>query len=140
MISYVTLDDYFGKWKDHDDVTDEVMNNAIDFLDKLNRLMDVAFMDGHDFKLNAKTQSFVSGSQYGGFRPQDCPQGAPHSSHKVGRGVDIYDPDGEFDKWCIAHPQDMRDHGLYMEDPADTPRWCHLTDRAPASGKLVFKP
>ena len=31
-------------------------------------------------------------------------------------------------------------HGLYREHPDDTVNWCHLTDRAPKSGRRTFKP
>jgi hypothetical protein len=63
------------------------------------------------------------------------------SSHKEGRGIDIYDPhDGAMDHWCMQNQVDLVEIGLYMEHPAATPGWCHLTTRAPGSGSRVFYP
>ena len=140
MLSYVTPDDYFGRWMDHPDCTDEVKDNAGAFLLKVNEILDRAFMDGVDYILNEKTNSYVSGKTYGGFRPQDCPQGALHSSHKEGRGVDIYDPNGAIDDWCMKHQRDLEELGLHIEHPSVTIGWCHMTDRSPPSGRTVFMP
>jgi hypothetical protein len=140
MISYVTEYDYFGPWVDHQDATETVKYSANIFLARVNALLDIAYMDGVDFKLNHATKSYVSGQTLGGFRPQDAKQGASKSSHKEGRGIDIYDPNEDLDHWCATHAQDLRDIGLYAEVSTATPGWCHLTDRMPASGKTFFQP
>lgn len=63
--------------------------------------------------------------------------GAPNSAHCEGRAVDV-----ERTPTLLAFCTEAKlaEHGLYMEDPAATPSWLHLSDRAPASGKRVFKP
>lgn len=139
-MNYILITDYFGKWLKHPDVTDTVMDNAIHLLDKVNALLEEAFADGVDLDINPITGSYVSGNTYGGFRPQDCPQGAPQSSHKTGRAVDIHDRHNILDEWCFKHQDRLMHYDLYMEHPQATPRWCHLTTRAPASGKRVFHP
>jgi hypothetical protein len=140
MITYFTTEDYFGKWLGHADMTLEVHQNAEDLLQRVNTVCEVCDMDGIDFPLNPKTTSYVSGTQYGGFRPQDCLEGKPWSSHKEGKGIDIYDPRHEIAPWFMKHAALLKEHGLCMEHPDDTPTWCHLTSKPPKSGKTVFKP
>lgn len=140
MISYFTIEDYFGKWREHDDVTPEVFQSAEVLLVKVNMVCEVADMSGIDFPLNPKTKSYVSGEQYGGFRPRNCTIGAPASSHKTGQGIDIYDPKHEIAMYFYKHQALLKEHALAMECPEDTPTWCHLTTRFPKSGKTCFKP
>ncbi len=130
--------DYFGPWMHHPEVTPEMRDTARTFLAKVNALLALAEKQGVKFKRNGCTGTCVSGEKYGGFRPQSCPQGAPNSSHKQGRGVDIYDPDNALDNWITD--QMLEAIGLYREAPEATISWCHLTDRAPGSGKRTFRP
>jgi hypothetical protein len=95
---------------------------------------------GLRFTINPLTQSLVGGETLGGFRPQDCPIGAPQSAHKQGLAVDIYDPDNKIDNWIIGHQQVLKEFGLYFEHPTATPRWSHWTTRKPASGRRIFYP
>lgn len=139
-MTYLTISDYFGKWRNHPDATAEVVANAEILIQRVNVLLDDAFRDGVNFHLNALTNSYVSGKEYGGFRPQSCPQGAPKSSHKQGKAVDIFDKNNDLDEWLLKHQSLLERYGLYMEHPGATPRWCHLTTRAPGSGKRVFFP
>jgi hypothetical protein len=130
--------DYFGPWAGHKDATDEVKVNAFNLLEKVNALLDEAFRNEIDLPDNPATGTLISGSTYGGFRPQECPQGAPNSSHKVGRGVDIYDPENALDNWITD--KILEKYDLYRENPLATRHWCHLSDRAPGSGKRTFSP
>ena len=134
----ITLKQYVGRWHDSPDWTDERIKNAQILLGCVNLLLDDLVRSGVILEDNPKTASLVSGEQYGGFRPQACNQGAPDSSHKVGRGIDIYDPsnklDGAIDDLILAR------HGLYREHPDATLGWVHLTTRPPMSGKRTFKP
>jgi hypothetical protein len=91
-----------------------------------------------ELRLNPKTESLVSGDTLGGFRPQNATQGAPHSSHKEARAVDVYDPGGKLDAWL--NDAKLEHYGLYREHPDATQGWCHLTDRAPGSGRRTFMP
>lgn len=140
MSTTILIADYFGKWINHPDLTDKVMANAIILLDRVNPLLDAAFEDGIDLQINPLTGSFVAGNTYGGFRPQDCPQGAPQSSHKQGMAVDVFDKTNELDEWAFKNQDRLRLFDLYIEHPQATPRWCHLTTRPPGSGKRVFLP
>ena len=66
--------------------------------------------------------------------------GSAKSSHCEGRAIDFSDVDGSFAAWCLKNQALMAALDLYMEDPAYTHGWVHITDRAPRSGKIVFKP
>ena len=134
----ITSQQYFGPWLFHPDATPERMAAAQRLLGRVEKLTNRLELSGVVFKDNPSTKSWVSGKTYGGFRPQDCPQGSPDSSHKQGRGVDIYDPDNTID---AAITDDLLiQFDLYREHPDSTPGWCHLTDRAPKSGRRSFLP
>jgi hypothetical protein len=134
----ITLSDYFGPWIGHVDATDGRVENAEMLLSEVNLLLMEAEDAGLVIPLNPRTGTLVSGSEYGGFRPQDCPEGAPSSSHKEGKGVDIYDPRGMLDAWITD--KILKLHDLYREAPSCTSTWCHLTIRAPSSGNRSFYP
>lgn len=136
----ITIEQYFGKWADHPDATPERKASAVALLETVNALFDAAAddPDGPELRINPKTDTQVSGTQYGGFRPKNCPEGSAHSSHKEGRGVDVYDPSNQLDDWL--DDAKLERFGLYREHPSKTPHWCHLTDRAPGSGKRTFMP
>lgn len=134
----ITVAQYFGDWLGHTDATEERKENAQKLLEKVNSLLFAAQMGGVVPPVNPNTACQISGSRYGGFRPQSCPQGAPESSHKVGRGVDIYDPQNRLDEWLSDDI--LEAFGLYREHPDSTDRWVHLTDRPPHSGRRTFQP
>ncbi len=140
----ITLQEYFGPWLDHPDATPERKAAAGFLLEKVNMLLEDADLNGVVLEDNPVTSNAmhsrdeVSGQQYGGFRPQSCPIGAPHSAHKEGRAVDVFDPHGTLDAWITD--EILSAYRLYREAPAATKGWAHLTDRAPASGKRTFAP
>lgn len=143
----ITVKEYFGKWFDHHDATDERKENAEDLLVAVNKLEEMARADGVTLPINPTTGSRISGQQYGGFRPQTCSQGASRSSHKEGMGGDLYDPVNELDDWITKFNTEagkrnsvLEECGLYREHPDDTDTWCHLTTRKPGSGWRTFHP
>ena len=138
--SIISIPDYFGIHADSPDVTAEVMAAAMEFLPLVNDLLQVCIDGGVVLEINPRTKTYIAGETYGGFRPQSCPQGAPASSHKVGRGIDIYDPENELDGFLMLHQKLLKDRGLFIENPDATIHWCHLTNRPPNSGKTVFNP
>ena len=138
--SIISIPDYFGIHADSPDVTAEVIAAAMDFLPLVNGLLQVCIDGGVVLEVNPRTKTYIAGETYGGFRPQSCPQGAPASSHKVGRGVDIYDPENELDGFLMLHQKLLKDRELFIEAPESTPRWTHITNRPPNSGKTVFNP
>ncbi|EJL77370.1 hypothetical protein PMI15_04692 [Polaromonas sp. CF318] len=136
----ITLNQYVGPHRNSPDWTPTREQNATKLLAACAAL-EVEMSDaGVAFPDNPATGSGVSGQTFGGFRPQDCPQGAANSSHKQGQAVDRYDPDGEIDAWLMANQDRLVFHGLYIEHPSATPRWSHWTTRAPGSGNRVFYP
>jgi len=136
----ITLEQYFGRWINHPDATPERKANAAHLLSCVSNLEQFAVLDGVVFPENPCTECGVSGNTFGGFRPQGCPQGAPHSSHKEGMAVDRYDPKGAIDAWCMANIDKLEACGIYIEHPDSTKGWSHWTTRAPKSGHWVFLP
>ena len=60
------------------------------------------------------------------------------SAHLKGCAVDIYDPDGNLQKWLKANPGILEAAGLWCED--GTTNWVHFQTYAPKSGKRWFLP
>lgn len=139
----INLSDYFGKFSSSPDLTDERRENAMRLIVACSNLESLAKIDGIRFPDNSATKTGVSGSVYGGFRPQDCSIGAAHSAHKEGLAVDRYDPTGEIDKWCLLNSGKdgkLEQCGIYIEHPSKTRGWSHWSIKAPASGHRVFYP
>lgn len=134
----LTFEQYFGPWLHCHDATPGREYNAHQLIDLVNPLLLAASDAGIDLPTNPVTGSNVAGQRFGGFRPQACKEGAPNSSHKEGQGVDIFDPTNALDNWLTD--EILRKFGLYREHPDATPGWCHLTDRAPPSGRRTFRP
>ncbi len=91
--------------------------------------------------INPKTGNCISGQLNGdgAFRLPNAVTGSLKSSHKEGKGIDIYDPtEGQLDEWITDAI--LARHYLFREHPSATPRWCHLTNRPPPSGKRSFYP
>ena len=136
----ISIQEYFGPYADHKDVTAEIRFDATALLDVVNDLLEAAARDGCELPTNPATDSQISGSGNGGFRPRDCKVGAANSKHKDGRAVDAYDPLRQFASWCLAHLDELKQRGLYLEDPRWTPSWAHLQNVPPGSGKVVYIP
>ena len=58
----------------------------------------------------------------------------------MGLAVDLYDPYGEIDKWCMDNKTVLAEFGVWLEHPDATPGWCHLQVVPPRSGNRVFRP
>lgn len=136
----ITIEQYFGPWAKHPDVTPRRRDNAARLIAAAAVLQAHAVADGVTFRTNPKTGSGVSGTQYGGFRPQSCAQGSSKSAHKEGLAIDLYDPIGEIDAWCLRNLDILELCGIYIEHPSETCGWSHWTIRAPGSGRRVFFP
>lgn len=151
----ISLDQYFtnpttGEVKPH---TDEHEENARDLLERREALRaeyyEACGVGSPD--VDRDTGSEISGSKGGsgdgGFRLSTSTTGAAGSPHKDALAVDDSDQDDAFDKWLdkFESPDGRKNsmlekHGLYREHPSKTPTWCHLTTRAPKSGKRTFFP
>lgn len=123
-----------------DEVTPEKIANAKDLLSRVNQLLEWARDDGVTFEKHPRTGTIVSS----GFRPASInagtPGAAPRSKHMNCDAVDIYDPDGDLDDWCMTHLKDLERAGLWLEHPSATKGWCHLQRVAPRSGNRAFYP
>lgn len=119
-----------------DEYTDEIKKNAIETVDKVNRLLRV--WGGY---------TEVSS----GWRPQAINKNTvgakPKSNHLLARACDLSDKSGALDSWCLANLKVLEDIGLWMEDPSATESperyghgWTHLQTVPPKSGRRVFKP
>lgn len=136
----ISLNQYVGVHRQSPDWTIARQQNASNLLKACAALEAEMARAGVLFPDNPATKSGVSGQTYGGFRPQDCSIGAPASSHKEGLAVDRYDPRGEIDAWCMAHPDRLAFHGIFIEHASATPGWSHWTIKSPRSGNRIFMP
>jgi hypothetical protein len=135
----ILIDDYVGPHAGSDDWNQARIDNAVEWLRRVNRLID-AMMSRKlcRFRINPATGTMISGQTFGGFRPQSCPQGAPTSSHKEGKGGDLYDHKNEIDN--AINDALLIEFDLYREHPDKTKGWVHLTTRPPGSKKRTFMP
>jgi len=136
----ILLDEYFNdKIKS---ATVEQKDSAQILLVYVNGLLNEYTKDTQrQIPINPKTLNNISGQLNGdgGFRLPNAVTGSLKSSHKDGKGVDIYDPtEGQLDEWITDTI--LARHYLFREHPSATPRWCHLTTRSPPSGKRSFFP
>lgn len=136
----LTVEQYFGKWANHPDVTPDIRANAINLVNAVNPLIDFCKRGGIEFPINPSTGCIVSGTTLGGFRPQSCTIGAPQSAHKQGLAVDIYDPHNEIDVFLEAHIDQLAQFGLWFEASAYTNGWSHWSIKQPKSGRRFFIP
>ena len=136
----ITLSEYVGIHSDSPDWTAERQANAIKLIEACNKLQSEAEYAGVRFRINPKTNSQISGDTLGGFRPQSCKIGAQKSSHKEGLAVDLFDPLGEIDSWCMVNFDKLATCGIYIEHPTKTIGWSHWTIKRPGSGNRAFFP
>lgn len=136
----ITLTQYLGPYVNHPDATATIQTNGLQLLDAVNAVHGLAAQDGCKLPINPSTGSRIGGIGNGGFRPQESKVGASNSTHKLGQGVDTFDPEREFASWCLAHLDVLQAHGLHMEDARWTPTWVHLQSVPPRSGRTVYVP
>ena len=141
MFTTVSLGQYFNDKISNEEITAKIEWNAEILLGRVNILLK-AFetTTGYKVEINPKTSNNISGNLHGdgGFRLQHSSTGSKSSSHKEGRGIDIYDNSGRLDAWITD--EILQEHSLYREHPSATLHWCHLTTRAPASQNRTFYP
>lgn len=111
------------------DLTTEILANATELLRRVNDLMDVF---GEDRAVRS------------GWRPPEVnsatPNAAPFSKHMTGQAIDLDDPEGDLDQWCLDNAQQLSRLGLWQEHPSATKGWTHLQSVPPKSGKRCFYP
>lgn len=110
------------------ELTNDIAKNALVTVERVNRLLE-AFGESRDVT--------------SGWRPPAVNAkagGAKGSNHQLGKAVDLADPTGSLDRWCLDHLDVLRDIGLWLEHPGWTDGWCHLQTVPPRSGARVFVP
>lgn len=79
-----------------------------------------------------------------GWRPKavnaSISNAAPRSRHMTGQAIDLSDPEGDLDAWCMDNLDILAGCGLWLESPASTKGWCHVQTVPPRSGSRVFFP
>jgi len=124
---------------------------AAEVLAKVNALVNEAVeSDAVQWREDPDTGCPISGSKGGdgdgGFRTPGTRTGSAGSSHRQAMAVDVYDPGDLLDKWLDqfegvnGENSKLAKYALYREAAAATPGWCHLTTRAPGSGRRTFNP
>ena len=142
----ITQAQYFGA-KPH---TAEHAAAATGLLFQVNALLtEFQLVTGREPDIDPDTGTEISGSRGGagdgGFRLPSATTGTAGSSHKQAKGVDVYDPQNRLDDWLDTAEHGDGDNtllaqaGLYREHPDATPGWCHLSTRAPGSGRRTFQ-
>jgi hypothetical protein len=128
----ITLQDYFmGRERTYgSELTPEYRANAARVLEAVNALLG-------EFGESRKVTS--------GWRPAavnaKTRNAAPKSKHMTCQAIDLADPEGDLDEWCMEDlGARIAKHGLYLEHPAATKGWCHLQIVPPKSGRRVFYP
>lgn len=132
----LTVDDLItssGKYPERaksKELTSEVRENLKTLSGKVNALLS-------DLKQNSKVSS--------GFRPSAVntatPGSAKKSLHMIGKAVDLVDADGLLKGLIQNAPGLLSKYGLWMEDEASTPGWCHLDfGTRPDRPVRIFKP
>lgn len=121
-------------------LTDELRANAQVTIDRVNALLEEALRGGVTLETHPVNHSLVSS----GWRPAavnaKTAGAAPKSKHMICKAIDVYDPDGDLDDWCMDNLSELEAIGLWMEHPSATKGWCHLQIEPPRSGKRVFYP
>lgn len=134
----ITLTDYWmGRDKEFaSELTDQIRQNAESTVVKANLLL------GY-FKQSA-VGDFDHYHVNSGWRPAQVnasiTTAAPRSKHMTGEAIDLEDPEGALDDWCMDNLEILERLGLYLEHPSATKGWCHVQIVPPKSGKRVFYP
>jgi hypothetical protein len=133
---FMGRDREFGHLLGHD-----LRHNAGVTVEVANKLLVLAKTAGVSLEASPRTGSIVSS----GWRPpavnSSVPGAAVRSKHLSCQAIDLYDPDGDLDEWCLAVAETaLRDLGLWLEHPAATKGWCHVQTVPPRSGRRVFYP
>lgn len=133
----ISVNEYLNHWTLHygavhvpeDELTPAMMEAAAVTVDKANQLLD---RFGQSRGINS------------GWRPVEVnklvPGAALMSNHTRCLAVDIADPEGDLDEWCLDNQPILAEIGLFLEHPASTKGWCHVQTVAPRSGNRVFYP
>lgn len=118
----------------------DILRNAARMVDLANQALVNARFDS--VVLSPRADGLMVNS---GWRPLSLnaktPGASKNSLHMTGEAIDINDPTGSLDAWCVKVCSSvLKDLGLWLEAPAATPGWCHLQCKPPRSGARIFNP
>lgn len=135
----ITLDEYWMGRQMTYDIPESTKLSAEELLFRVNALIATMVEDGVKIETRANGSCITSG-----WRPAainaGIPNAAPRSKHITGQAIDLYDPEGELDEWCMENPEALSSIALWQEHPSATKGWCHLQSVPPRSGRRVFYP
>lgn len=138
----ITVSDYLmGREKTYGaELTEQMRANAAATVTKANLLLAAMYSAGIGIEVNPHSGTPVSS----GWRPAEINGAtvgaAPRSKHMSCQAVDLFDPEGDLDEWCLANPEILERFGLWQEHPSATKGWCHVQTLPPRSGNRVFYP
>jgi hypothetical protein len=144
MLGMISLEDYFmGRRETHPtEISPGIERNAFRTVEIINTFLPIAKVHGVTLEIHPRTRTIVSS----GWRPPTLnaatPNAAFRSLHMTGEAIDLFDPDGDLDNFCMSPSGNkaLVDLGLWLEHPSATKGWCHLQTRPPRSGRRVFYP
>lgn len=133
----ITIPDYFmGRDQQYaQELTPDLRANATHLLMRVNALLTMYYAEHPDADHPHVTS---------GWRPRvvnaRTTNAAVNSKHMTCQAIDLHDPDGLLDEWCMDSQQYLEQFGLWQEHPSATKGWAHLQSVPPKSGKRVFYP
>ncbi len=141
MHTIMLPDYYMGRDKKYAEIlTDELRKNALITVSKANTLLTKLMAANIPLEASPTTRTLVSS----GWRPPEVnaatPNAAPNSKHLTCRAIDVHDPEGLIDDWCMEHQDALETIGLWLEHPSATKNWSHWQIVPPRSRKRVFYP
>ena len=114
-----------------DELTDDIQRNAEITVAKVNELL-------------ARAGRSDIHTVNSGWRPVSVNEATANSGksskHLTAEACDLPDADRTLAGWCVDNLDQLKEIGLWMEDPRWTPTWVHLQVVPPKSGKLVYIP
>lgn len=117
----------------------DLRTNAYETLRRTNALIALMHADGVELHKRDDGSYVTSGWRSPRINKR-TPGAAVHSLHITCEAIDLYDPYGEIDEWCLHHSPELERIGLWLEHPSATKGWCHVQTRGPKSGRRVFYP
>lgn len=134
----ITTEGYFGRMSFTIKPSDEVINNAVELLVRVNALLSV--INESYPGMPAAMQPHVNSGWRSAAYNATIPNASAHSKHITGQAIDLSDPDGELDDLLLNHPNLLELAGLWQEHPLATKGWTHIQSVPPKSGNRTFYP
>ncbi len=131
------------KSTDFNGLSKEIQDNLMDLLERMNKIRN-AYAKSMIVSSGLRTKEDhiriykeIAAKKGIVFDLSRVPMG---SQHLRGAAVDIADPKGDLQKWCLANEKVLEDVGLWCEHFDFTKGWVHFQIYPPKSGKRFFKP